>query len=192
MSQTYYKHPVLGDVTLSQSRRSTRIALSVNRIGHVRLSFPYGVSARRALAFLEEKIDWITAMRQRQAERHPSQPQLPPEQEQARVEELRRQAKADLPARVARISEVLGLTYNKVSIRAARSKWGSCSGRNNLSLSLFLMTLPEHLRDYVIVHELCHTVHKNHSPRFHALVDASLGGKEKALNKELRTYAILG
>ena len=77
-----------------------------------------------------------------------------------------------------------------VSIRASRTKWGSCSGCNHISLSLFLMTLPEHLRDYVIIHELCHTVHHNHSPRFHALVDRLVGGCEKALNKELRAFTI--
>ena len=66
--------------------------------------------------------------------------------------------------------------------------------RNNysqhISLSLFLVTLPEHLRDYVIIHELCHTVHHNHSPRFHALVDRFTGGHEKALARELRAFSI--
>ena len=52
------------------------------------------------------------------------------------------------------------------------------------------MTLPEHLRDYVIIHELCHTVHHSHSLRFHALVDRLVGGCEKALNKELRAFTI--
>ena len=80
--------------------------------------------------------------------------------------------------------------YEKLSIRASRTKWGSCSGRNHISLSLFLMTLPEHLRDFVILHELCHTVHHNHSPRFHALLDRLLGGHEKALNRELRAWSI--
>ncbi len=51
------------------------------------------------------------------------------------------------------------------------------------------MTLPSHLRDYVIIHELCHTVHHNHSAKFHALVDKLLGGKEKALARELRGYS---
>ena len=77
-------------------------------------------------------------------------------------------------------------------IRASRTKWGSCTGTNNISLSLFLMTLPEHLRDFVIVHELCHTVHHDHSPKFHALVDRLVGGNEKALNRELKAFSIRG
>ena len=117
-------------------------------------------------------------------------PPLPPAAAKARIEELRRAAKADLPARIERLSQLTGLKYAKLTIRASRTKWGSCSGRNTISLSLFLMTLPEHLRDYVIVHELCHTVHHNHSPRFHALVDRMVGGNEKALNRELRAFAI--
>ena len=82
------------------------------------------------------------------------------------------------------------MRYAKLTIRASRTKWGSCSGQNHISLSLFLMTLPEHLRDYVIIHELCHTVHHNHSLRFHALVDRLVGGREKELNRELRRFSI--
>ena len=101
-------------------------------------------------------------------------------------------AKADLPDRIGRLSRITGLKYNKLTIRASRTKWGSCTGTNNISLSLFLMTLPEHLRDFVIVHELCHTVHHDHSPKFHALVDRLVGGNEKALNRELKAFSIRG
>lgn len=186
-----YAHPRLGEVTLSRTLRARRVSISVRATGVVRLSFPYGVSQKRALEFLEQKAGWIEAARERLAcKRAAMPPQLPPAEQKARIEELRRAAKADLPGRIARLSEATGLKYEKLSIRASRTKWGSCSGRNHISLSLFLMTLPEHLRDYVIVHELCHTVHHNHSPRFHALVDRLVGGREKALNKELRAFTI--
>lgn len=183
-------HPELGEVTLSQSHRSRRISLSVRPSGVVRLSYPLGVSRARALAFLDAKAEWVESARRKIAQRQAALPELPPVEERMQIEELRRAAKADLPARVERIAQRLGLRCGKVTIRASRTKWGSCTSRNDLSLSLFLMTLPEHLRDYVVVHELCHTVHHNHSPRFHALVDKCLGGNEKALNKELRTYLI--
>ena len=184
-------HPRLGEVTLSQTLRARRISISVRATGAVRLSFPYGVSQKRALAFLDQKAEWIGVARERLARKQASMPpQLSPAEQKAHVEELRWAAKADLPGRIARLSEVTGLKYEKLTIRASRTKWGSCSGRNHISLSLFLMALPEHLRDYVIIHELCHTVHHNHSPRFHALVDRLVGGREKALNRELRAFTI--
>lgn len=187
---TTIHHSIFGEIILSQSHHARRITLSVRTSGVVRLSYPYGISQKRALVFLEEKSDWILAARQRMTQRQATLPQLPPAEEKARIEELRRAAKIDLPTRTERIAQQFGLNYGKLTIRAARTKWGCCTSCNNLSLSLFLMTLPEYLRDYVIVHELCHTVHHNHSARFHALVDSYLGGKEKALNKELKAYII--
>ena len=184
-------HPRLGEVVLAQSPRARRISIRVRPTGEVRLTFPHGVSRRRALAFLEEKAAWIDAARQKLAARRAAlPPALPPEEERVRIEALRRAAKADLPGRIERLSRQTGLRYEKLTLRAARTKWGSCSGRNTISLSLFLMTLPERLRDYVIIHELCHTVHHDHSARFHALVDRLTEGQEKALARELRAFSI--
>lgn len=186
-------HPRLGEVTLSQTRRARRLTVSVRSGGAVRLSYPFGVSRQRALDFLDSRIEWVERTRERlQAKQAALPPALPPEERKSLIEELRRTAKADLPQRIERIARQTGLRYAKLSIRASCTKWGSCSGQNHISLSLFLMTLPEHLRDFVIIHELCHTVHHNHSPRFHALVDSLTGGCEKALNRELRTFSIRG
>ena len=185
-----WDHPRLGPVTLSQTRRARRIAICVRASGAVRVSFPCGVSQRRAQAFVEEKIAWIERTRERLAARRADPvPELAPEERKMRIEALRRAAKADLPERIARIAAQTGLRYGKMTVRASRTKWGSCTGRNDISLSLFLMKLPERLRDYVIVHELCHTVHHDHSPQFHALVDRLLGGRERELMRELRRYA---
>ena len=185
-----WDHPRLGPVTLSQTRRARRIAICVRASGAVRVSFPCGVSQRRAQAFVEEKIEWIERTRERLAARRADPvPELAPEERKMRIEALRRAAKADLPERIARIAAQTGLRYGKMTVRASRTKWGSCTGRNDISLSLFLMKLPERLRDYVIVHELCHTVHHDHSPQFHALVDRRLGGRERELMRELRRYA---
>lgn len=185
------QHPRLGEIVLAQTRRSKRITVTVRATGMVRLSFPLRVSERRALAFLESKVAWVEQTRERLARKRAAlPPELPPAEAKARIEELRRAAKADLPPRIERIARETGLQYAKLGIRASRTKWGSCSGRNHISLSVFLVTLPEHLRDFVILHELCHTVHHNHSPHFHALVDRLCGGNEKALNRELRAYTI--
>lgn len=182
------RHPRLGEVECVRSPRSKRTTIHVRPSGSLRLTYPRWVSLKRAATFLDEKADWIEATRRRLAERfagHEPKTYTP-----ERIEELRRAAKADLPPRAEAIARRLGFRYGKIAIRAARTKWASCSASNNLSLSLFMMLLPEHLRDFVIVHELCHTVHHNHSAEFHALVDRCVGGKEKLLTKELRSYTI--
>jgi predicted metal-dependent hydrolase len=75
-----------------------------------------------------------------------------------------------------------------LSIRDSKTRWGSCSGRNTISLSLYLMQVPEHRQDYVILHELCHTVYHDHSVRFWALMDEVTGGQSCVLRAELRKY----
>ncbi len=180
------QHPLLGEIVLSQTRRARRISLSVRGTGVVRLSFPCGVSSTRALAFLESKSDWVVRTRDRLTARAAAHP-APSFDD---IEALRRAAKAELPLRVDELARLYGFRYGRVTIRASRTKWGCCTADNNLSLSLFLMTLPPHLRDFVLLHELCHTLHHNHSPRFHALLDRLTGGKEKLLSRELRSYAI--
>lgn len=192
IERKHIQHPVVGEILLSPSSRARRVSISVRVSGEVRLSYPARMPAKRALGFLDEKCDWILAARERMARRRAMlPPQLPPEEQKTRIEELRRAAKADLPGRMARLTESTGLRCEKLTIRASRTKWGSCSGQNHISLSLYLMTLPEVLRDFVILHELCHTVHHNHSPRFHALLDRLTGGREKELSRELRRYTIL-
>ena len=180
-----FRHPTLGDITISCTRRSTRTTISVRPSGEVRLSFPPYISKRKALAFLESKSEWVRASMAKYAERRSV-----PSPTKEDIERMRSEAKATLPQRVAELASRFGLKYGKVTIRAARTKWGSCTARGDISLSLYLMTLPEHLRDYIIIHELCHTVHLNHSPRFHALVNEFTEGRERELAKELPTPLI--
>lgn len=115
-----YVHPRLGEVTLSQTVRARRISISVRATGAVRLSFPCGVPQKRALDFLEQKAEWIGAARERLARKRASlPPQLPPEERKARIEELRRAAKADLPGRIGRLSEATGLKRKTFDPRLA-------------------------------------------------------------------------
>ena len=177
-----YKHPRLGDILLCQRWTTSRISLSVKPTGEVRLSYPRLVSTAKALRFLEEKVEWVLKMREKVAERAMPGSDYSP----AQIEELRREAKRTLPAMVERLARQYGFSYGRVTIRATRSKWGCCTSQNNLSLSLFLMTLPTHLQEFVVLHELCHTVHHNHSAEFHALLNRVTGGREKELNRQLK------
>lgn len=95
-----------------------------------------------------------------------------------------------LPRRVKELGKAFGFRSGKVSIRNTRTRWGSCSGSDDISLSLHLMKLPPELIDYIIIHELCHTVHKNHGPRFHALLDKCTGGKHLSLRRQLKSFRI--
>nr|VFK42120.1 MAG: hypothetical protein BECKSD772F_GA0070984_11142 [Candidatus Kentron sp. SD]VFK47869.1 MAG: hypothetical protein BECKSD772E_GA0070983_11082 [Candidatus Kentron sp. SD]VFK79731.1 MAG: hypothetical protein BECKSD772D_GA0070982_106212 [Candidatus Kentron sp. SD] len=82
----------------------------------------------------------------------------------------RKQARDHLPVRLTALSEHVDAHPAKVSIRAQKTRWGSCSGKGHISLNWRLMLLPTQLVDYVLIHELCHLHHFNHSPRFWALV----------------------
>ena len=84
----------------------------------------------------------------------------------ALIETWRLEAKQYLPKRLRHLAEMHGFSYNRVFIRNNRSRWGSCSAKNNINLNLHLMRLPDELTDYVLLHELVHTRHKNHGPDF--------------------------
>ena len=102
-------------------------------------------------------------------------------------EALRIEKKKTIPERVAYYAEQYGFKYNSVKIRRASTRWGSCSNKGNLNFNLHLMRLPNELIDYVILHELCHTAHMNHSKLFWALLERCLPGA-KRLDKKLNTY----
>lgn len=119
---------------------------------------------------------------------HYGAPEVQEAARKAIVETLRREAKELLPALTEEIARQHGFRYRSVTVRATVSKWGSCSGKNDLSLNLYLLRLPDHLVRYVVTHELCHTVHKDHSARFHALLDKTTGGNDKLYSRELRGY----
>jgi len=106
------------------------------------------------------------------------------------TEVLRGEAKKHLPAQTEKFALMFGFKINSVMIKNHTSRWGSCSATNNINLNLHVMRLPEHLSDFIILHELCHTIHKNHGPKFHELLNTLTGGNEKTLNNELKRYTI--
>ena len=93
-----------------------------------------------------------------------------------------------LPPLLSVWAERFGLTYRKVRITAARSRWGSCTSAKTISLSCYLMLVPSHLMDYVILHELAHTREMNHGPRFWELLDSMTSGQALRLRAELRQF----
>ena len=101
---------------------------------------------------------------------------------------LRQQAQWLLPERLRALSVLHGFSFKECKVSVSKGRWGSCSTKGSINLSCYLLMLPSHLREYVMLHELCHTREMNHGPRFWALLDNLTGGKSKALRNELHSY----
>jgi len=126
---------------------------------------------------------------------YPNDSDLHSEQAQETIREfiirtLRKEAKEYLPQRTEQLAVAHGFTYRGVTVKNVSSRWGSCSARNHINLNIHLVRLPEHLSDYVILHELTHTVHKNHSALFWKHLNTITGGKAKQLAAEMKKYRI--
>lgn len=103
------------------------------------------------------------------------------------IDALRHEAKRVLPQKVISYAKKWNLTVREIKINSSKNRWGSCTGRKNINLSLFLMMLPERLIEYVIVHELAHTIELNHSERFWKVLTTMYGRNIDELDKEV-TY----
>jgi predicted metal-dependent hydrolase len=115
-----------------------------------------------------------------------------PAQEKIReaiIETWKKEAKTILPERIERLAFEYGFKFTGLSIKHMGTRWGSCSGKNKINLNLHLVRLPLHLCDYVILHELVHTIHKNHGPKFWETLDR-ICGDAKGKARELRNYRI--
>ncbi len=157
--------------TVVRSNRRT-MALEITADLCVVVRAPIYLGADVIDRFVREHEAWIAdrmaIQRRRQAAAEARR--VTPEQEA----ELRRQAAEVIPARVAHYSALMGLTPTGVRITAARKRFGSCSGRNSLCFSWRLMQYPPEAIDYVVVHELAHIRHHNHSREFYALIERYL------------------
>lgn len=101
---------------------------------------------------------------------------------------LRYEANRILPSKVKLFAEQYGFKYTGVKINKSRTRWGSCSSKKSINLSYYCMLLPEHLTDFVILHELCHTIEMNHGEHFWQLLDKVSNNRAKELTKELKSF----
>ena len=153
---------------LVRSSRRT-VSIQVTAEGEVVVRAPRLYPKYKIGAFLRQKEPWIRARLEALA----SVPRLP-ELSEAEHKALITAAKAWFTARVAHFAPLMGVTYGSVTIRTQKTRWGSCTGKGDLNLNCLLMLAPEEIRDYVVVHELCHRRHMDHSAAFWAEVERIL------------------
>jgi len=155
--------------TLIRARRKT-ISMQVKADLTVVVRAPMKMSQSAIDAFVQSHQGWLEgALARRTAflEAHP-------EPDAQALEALKSRAKAHIPGRVEHFSALMGLAPTGVKITSAKTRFGSCSGKNSLCFSCRLMEYPEAAIDYVVVHELAHITHKHHGPEFYAVVAAAL------------------
>lgn len=162
-----YTDPEIGQVTFRKSSRSRRISIRVHPVKGVTVSVPVIMPYAAGEAFFNLKRKWIMDTMARQKARYADMPDV----SAADVEQLRIAAKAALPPRLAVLAARYGFVYNRLSIKHNSSNWGSCSTKNNINLNLNVVRLPHVLRDYIMLHELCHLKHHDHSHAFHLLLE---------------------
>ena len=189
----------IGEIKVRRSANIKYLRIRMAPGRGVWVSVPFGVSRKQVEKFLEENREWILKNRKdmkvyeedtgvglgigaeiktklhvlRIVETEEPKPSYRLEQkivQQFLLEIYTMECRRYLPQRIRNYAEKFGFRYGRVTFRNNISNWGSCSFDNNISLNIKLMKLPDEIIDYVILHELCHTVEKNHSAAFWKLV----------------------
>lgn len=161
------RDPEIGEVTFRKSVRSSRMSIRVHPVKGVTVTVPYILPYAAAQAFFQMRREWILETMARQKEKF-KDVHVPSE---AEIESLRRQAKKELPRRLAILADRYDFLYNRVAIKHNATNWGSCSAKGNINLNLNIVRLPRVLQDYVLLHELCHLRHHDHGHGFHLLLE---------------------
>lgn len=154
------------DYTLIRARRRT-MSLQLDRDGRAVVRAPYGIKKEFIDRFVAEHEGWLARAREKQQNRRLAHPEPTDEERKA----LLAQAREYLPMRVDYWSGIMGLAPAGIKITSARTRFGSCSGKNSICFSWRLMQYPPEAIDYVVVHELAHIRHHDHSPAFYALIE---------------------
>ena len=154
------------------SRRKT-LSMQVKGDGQVEIRAPLRTSDADIRRFLETHRRWL--------EKHLQKAQALQQAKAgvrkltaAETAELKKKAKRILPERVAYWAPLIGVRPGRIAVRCQKTRWGSCSTKGNLNFNCLLMLAPEGVIDYIVVHELCHLKHMNHSKRFYAEIEKVL------------------
>jgi len=171
----------IGPVLIVHSRRAKRVSISIKAFQGVRVAVPLRVSFNKALEFVRLKKPWIKKHLVI-ITRHETESRALADLS-ATIDRVK--ARRQLTGTLNRLAKEHGFTFNRVFIRSQKTRWGSCSRKNNISLNVKLMLLPKDLVDYVILHEFVHTRIPNHGDDFWDELDRYVGNS-KAMASRLR------
>ncbi len=167
------------EYSVIRSDRKT-LAVEVKRDGTVVVRSPRFLSERKISAFLLQHNDWILKTVEKQRSRQNLE-----FFDEEKILELKKTAKEVLPLKVEYYSALMGVKPTAVHITSAKTRYGSCSSKNSINFSLYLMTKSERCIDYVVVHELAHIIHHNHSKEFYKVIESVLPDYKQRI-KELK------
>ncbi|MBQ6825680.1 MAG: M48 family metallopeptidase [Clostridia bacterium] len=154
------------ETEIIRSSRKT-VAIEIKENNKVIVRAPYFVSDLKIEEFLNQKKGWILKHISIMENRNEFSKKLTPQD----LENLIIEAKENIPDLVSFFAEEMSVEFNKIHIRSQKTRWGSCSAKGNLNFNCLLMLCPLYVREYIVVHELCHLKELNHSKRFWNLVE---------------------
>lgn len=149
------------DYQIIRSDRKT-VSIQITPAGDVQVRCPRRFPEAKIREFVSSKEKWIR--------KHLTKNERLPRFSQEEIHQMAEQVRCLIAERVAYFAPLVGVTYGRITIRNQRSRWGSCSSKGNLNFNCVLMLTPEWVRDYIVIHELCHLKNMDHSPAFWAEV----------------------
>ncbi len=157
---------MLFDYTLIRSKRKS-VSIQVDENCNITVRAPLRISQKEIDEILQEKKSWLerTIILQREKKKQIKQ------YSEDDIKLLRKKAKEIIPPKVEYYAKIMQVNPSSVKINSAKKRYGSCSGTNNLNFSLYLMDKDERFIDYVVVHELAHIKHHNHSKDFYSFIE---------------------
>ncbi len=156
------------DYKIVYSKRKT-VSLKITNEG-LTVHAPLGVPKKKLDEIVQKHESWIKTTEERTRRERSFWDSMSDDQ----IKELRTLAREVLTKKTEFYSNIMGLKYGRITISSAKTRFGSCSSRGDISYSYRLMAYPKKAVDYVVVHELCHLVHMNHSKDFYALLEKIL------------------
>ena len=171
-------HKDVGIIRYIRNNRAKRIIISI-KPEFVRVTIPRRQTLKNAQKFVEQKINWIKKHSNNMKELIQKSKELP------KID--KEEARDKLGKRLSELAMEHNFQYNRVSIRNQRTRWGSCSSKDNISLNMKLLHLPNQLIDYILLHELVHTRVKNHSQDFWNELETVVPNA-RTVDKQLRDY----